>query len=88
VSFFLIDTISSSITILHFASFIASSNTIGSHVARWQYSVTSSSIELVTSYKSSRLFIFLSGHGGVPLHELPLEEEEEEEEEREEIWGH
>ena len=78
MSFFSIDAIFSSTTILHFASFITSLNTIRSHVVRWQYSVTSSSIRLVTSYKSSRLLIFL---GKVPLLEFPLEEKEEEEKE-------
>jgi len=75
MSFFLIDAISSSITILHFLSFIFSWNTIGSHVASWQYSITSSSIELVTSYKLSMLLIFLGGRG-LPLLELPLKEED------------
>jgi hypothetical protein len=41
-----------------------------------QYSVTSSSTGLVTLYKSSRLIIFLGGLRGLPLLELPLEEED------------
>jgi len=73
MSFFLIDAIFSSIPILYFTLFIASSNIIISHIARWQYSATSL-IELVTSYNSLRFLIFL---GGVPLLELSLEKEEE-----------
>ena len=76
VSFFSIDTISLSIVILHFSSFTASSNTIGSHIAWWQYSVTLSLIGLVTSYKSSRLLIFLGGLCELPLLELPLEKKD------------
>jgi hypothetical protein len=46
-------------------------------VAKWQYSVRSSSIGLVISYKSSRLLIFLGGLGGLSLLELLLEEDDE-----------
>jgi len=66
-------------------SIIASPNTIGSHVARRQYNITSLLIELVTLHKSLRILIFLSGLDGVPLLELPLEKEEELKEEEEEV---
>jgi len=77
MSLFLIDAISSFKAILYVSYFIASSNTIGSYVAKWQYSVRSSSIGLVISYKSSRLLIFLGGLGGLSLLELLLEEDDE-----------
>ena len=56
-------------------------------MARWQYSVRSSSIGLVTLYKSLRLLIFLDRLDEMPLLEPPLEEKDKGEVKLISDWG-